>query len=241
MKKNYTIAICDILGFTNLVQENPLDTVVQTYLGRLRKSLHHAIHQNKIPNEVPSLQALQAQDEVGLAWFSDTILIYTREDTDHNLMALLSCLSWLVFETIHTVGTRMRCGVSYGEAFIDPENSIYVGKPLIEAYRLEEEQAWTGGALTIAATQRLPKGAPAPWPQRGDWPLVLYEVPVKNNKTLKTFAIDWTIGIHRPLKLVWSDTHDEPPKADWAKSPDICTKWLNTKLFHDSVCRACKK
>src|SRR6267142_3368546 len=102
MKKNYTIAVCDILGFTNLVQENPLDTVIQTYLGRLRKSLHHAIHQNEFPNEVPSLQALQAQPEVGLAWFSDTLLIYTREDTDHNLMALLSCLSWLLFETIHT-------------------------------------------------------------------------------------------------------------------------------------------
>lgn len=240
MKKNYTIAVCDILGFANLVQENQLDRVIQTHLSTLRKSLHHAIHQGEFPDEVPSLQALQDQDALGLAWFSDTILIYTQEDTDHNLMALLSCLSWLLFETIYTVGTRLRCGVSYGEAFIDAENSIYVGKPLIEAYHLEEAQAWSGGALTPQATKRLPEVA-----RTGeyyiDWPLVSYEVPLKTNQTLETYAIDWTIGIHRYFELLWSTNHDVPPKEEWENKPDICMKWQNTKLFHDNVCKTCRK
>ena len=239
MKKNYMIAVCDILGFTNLVQENNLDTVIQTHLATLRKSLHHSIHQGEFPSEAPSLQSLQDQKALGLAWFSDTILIYTQEDTDHNIMSLLSCLSWLLFETIYTVGTRLRCGVSYGEAFIDADNSIYVGKPLIEAYRLEETQLWSGGALTSQAIQRLPEDA-----RTGDyyidWPLVPYEIPLKDNKTLRTYAIDWTIGIHRGFELFWSRTHDVPPREEWESRPDICTKWQNTKLFHDNVCKSCR-
>lgn len=238
MKSNYALAVCDILGFSILIQENSLDDVVQVHLRRLRKALHHSIHKGEFPVEAPSLQALQDQSELGLAWFSDTILIYTLEDTDDNLRALTSCLGWLLFETIYA-RTRLRCGVSYGEAFIDAENSIYVGKPLIEAHRLEQDQVWSGGALSLEAVERLPTYARTG--EYVEWFLVPYQVPVKGNGTLETLAIDWTIGVHPPPGLRWSETSAVPPEDEWEKSPDICEKWKNTKLFHDRVCRSCRR
>lgn len=234
----YTIAICDILGFSNLVQENPLNEVVEVHLGRLRKALHHSIHRDEFPSEPPSLESLQDQTKLGIAWFSDTVLLYTLEDGDENVRYLINALGWLLFETIRAVGTRLRCGVSYGEAFIDVDNSIYVGKPLIQAYRLEQAQAWSGGSLTCEAVERLP--ADAHISRSADWFLVPYSVPLKDGRKMDTLAIDWTIGIHPRLELRWSESHATPPEEEWEERPSICEKWQNTKIFHDQVCRQCQ-
>lgn len=239
MKQTCMIALCDILGFKNLVEQNALDTVVQDHLGWLRKSLHHAIHQGEFPHEIPSLPVLQAQERLGLAWFSDTFFIYTRDDTNQNVTALLDCLRWLLFETMFEVGTRVRCGVSYGEVFIDPANSTYVGVPLIEAHELEEGQAWSGGALTPHAVSRCEEIARTEG-QKSD-AIVQYEVPLTGDKTLNTYAIDWTTGIHQGFELPWSPTRDKPSKEEWVNQADICKKWGNTRLFHDIVCDTCRK
>jgi hypothetical protein len=234
----YTIAICDILGFSNFVQENPLDKVVVVHLGWLRKALHHSVHRDEFPSEPPSLESLRDQSKLGIAWFSDTILLYTLEDSDENLRALINTLGWLLFETISNERIRLRCGVSYGEAFIDTENSIYIGKPLVQAYRLEQAQEWSGGSLTREAVERLP--ADAHISRSADWFLVPYSVPLKDGKTMETLAIDWTIGIHPHLDLRWSESHAAPPKEEWEKRPGVCEKWRNTKTFHSQVCRHCQ-
>ncbi|HEY44510.1 MAG TPA: hypothetical protein G4O11_11070 [Anaerolineae bacterium] len=236
----HAIAMCDILGFSDLVQEKPLDSVVQDHLGWLRKAAHHSVHKGEFPSELPSLRALRDQSHLGIAWFSDTILIYTLEDTDENVRALTSSLGWLLFETMLEVDTRLRCGVSYGEAFIDAENSIYVGQPLIEAHRLEQSQEWSGGALTREVVEHLPADVRAG--KYRDWFLVPYSVPLKDGKTLETLAVNWTIGAHRDLELPWSQTHATPPKEEWEneKRRDICEKWQNTKLFHERVCKFCR-
>jgi hypothetical protein len=239
MKKNYTIAVCDILGFTDLVRKNDLDSIVGDHLGWLRKALHHSIHKEKFPSEAPSLLALRDKSLLGLAWFSDTIVLYTLNDTDDSIRALTSCLGWLLFESIFTVGTRLRCGVSYGEAFMDTENSLYVGNPLIDAYYLQQRQDWSGGALTQEAVERLPVEARTGI-YYADWFLIPYDVPIKENKTIRTLAIDWTISIHPHLEFPWSDNYTEPIIGDWLKRPDVCRKWHYTKAFHDTVCRSCR-
>ena len=241
MKKNYTIAICDILGFTDFVQNNPLDDVVESSLDWFRKALHHSIHKNKFPSHIPSLAQLQNQSELGIALFSDTILIYTLEDTEKCLQSLISSIGWLLFETMLTENTRLRCGISYGEAYIDEDNSIFVGKPIIEACQLEKKQAWSGGALTTSAVQRIPKDAGSG--KYTDWWVVPYLVPITNYSPLDTLALNWTIGIHDKdsFKFPWSNSYDTPTPGDWKKIPAVCEKWKNTKTFHDKVCQDCKQ
>jgi hypothetical protein len=130
MKAKYTIAVCDILGFSSLVERASLDDIVNDTLTWLSKALHHSLHGGNFSDGSMTLTELQAHPNVGLSWFSDTILLFTRRNDNDCLQSLLQCLSWLLFETMYVSTVRVRCGISYGEAFIDPENSLFVGLPI---------------------------------------------------------------------------------------------------------------
>jgi len=112
--KNHTVAVCDILGFTNAVRSMPLDILVERHLGRLRKALYRAIYKDTPPSDPPPIEQLRDQSKLGIAWFSDTILLFTSEDTDESLSELTSTLGWLLFETILDGDLRLRCGVACG-------------------------------------------------------------------------------------------------------------------------------
>jgi hypothetical protein len=240
MINNYMVAVCDILGFSKLVKDYPADVVVKDILSWVRKALYHSTHKNNFPQHVPTLKELQTHAHLGLVWFSDTIMLYTNEDNDESIRTLITTLSWLLFETIFNPYARLRCGVSYGQAVIEPENAIYVGKPFVEAFELEKSQAWSGGALTSKAVQRIPEEAREG--QNINWWVVPYKVPLKEDKHLQTLAIDWTWGIHKQRDFLhWSKTSENPKKSDWETNPDICEKFVNTKNFHDAVCVFCGK
>jgi hypothetical protein len=153
MKQQYLIAVCDILGFSKLVDGNPLELVVDDVFGWFWKTLHHSLHKNKFPDEISNRGLLEGHDLIGAAWFSDTILLYTKVDTDDAVQQLIMTVGWLIFENIFHPPSRIRAGISYGEAFIDPANSVFIGKPIVEAYQLEQKQQWSGAALTISASQ----------------------------------------------------------------------------------------
>jgi hypothetical protein len=237
MYSKYTIALCDILGFSDLVKGNQLDAVVDNVLGWFRKALHHSINKNGWPEIVPNFDEIDKNSRIGLAWFSDTILLFTREDTDESLQELLQTVEWLLFETM-LYNTRMRAGIAYGEAFIDPKNAMYVGAPIIDAYQLEQQQQWSGAALTKSAAERVPEYA-----RNGkfaDWPILPYNVPLKENHKINTLAVNWTYGIHNQPLFRWSKKSDEPTSEDRASKPSVCEKWQNTKQFHLDVCDQCR-
>jgi hypothetical protein len=235
---NSTIAVCDILGFSDLVQNNSLEAVIDGALGWFRRSLYHSVHKNTFPMTGVTLE--QTQSDVGIAWFSDTILMYTTQDTDDCLRGLLSSIGWLLFETNMASRTRIRCGIAYGPVYLDQANSIYVGTPIIDAYRLEQRQAWSGGALTESAVQRVPGHARNG--QFPDWWLIPWNVPIKKGPPEQTLAINWTLGFHdSPFVLTWSQACSEPTSRDWELRPDVCEKWKNTKSFHEDACEDCKR
>jgi len=239
MRNQYLIAVCDILGFSTLVEKNSLDDVVSGALGWFRKALHHSLHKRDFPSEVPAKTAFVGNEHVGVAWFSDTVLLYTRRDDDEAVQQLILTIGWLLFETMIGGNTRIRGGISYGEAYIDEANSIFVGKPIVEAYRLEQQQQWSGAALTATGSNRIPEHIRSG--QYADWWVVPYDVPLKTGATLRTLAINWTWGFHDPTwRLRWSKSADVPTELDWQTQPDICEKFTNTKRFHDAICRECR-
>jgi hypothetical protein len=163
------------------------------------------------------------------------------------MVVIMSMLSGCSSNTTGTANTttiigglrRLRCGISYGELYIDLDNRVLVGQPYIDAYELQEQQQWSGGALTTAMVNRLPDIAKSGvfWP---DWPIIPYHIPTKNKNILNGFAIDWTFGVHQhPWELWWSSESKDPNPLDWKKTYDICEKFMNTRLFHDKNCRLC--
>jgi hypothetical protein len=238
MYSKFTIALCDILGFSDLVKSNPLSSVVDDVLGWFRQALHHSINKNDWPEIVPNFVEINKNSKIGLAWFSDSILLFTREDTNDSLQELLQTVQWLLFETM-LYTTRIRAGIAYGDAFIDPQNAMYVGVPIIEAHQLEQQQQWSGAALTKSAYDRIPQYAIEG--KFADWPVIPYNVPIKNNKTISTLAVNWTWGIHDHLTFNWSEKKEMPTSDDWKRTPSICEKWSNTRQFHTDVCEQCRR
>ena len=238
MRANYFIAVCDILGFSDLVRDNELGVVVDGSLGWFRKALRHSVHKAAFPTEAPPTPDLDRHNKIGVAWFSDTILFYSKEDTDASIQELLSTVGWLVFETMIHGRTRVRGGVAYGDAYIDPVNSLFVGRPIVEAYNLEQRQQWSGAALAPSAVQRLPEAARTG--TFADWWVKPYDVPLKKKETLSTLAVNWNQGIHHPSwRLLWSKDSDDPTDSDWALTPNVCEKFTNTKKFHERFCTYC--
>jgi hypothetical protein len=231
------VAVCDVLGFSRLVEKSALVDVINDSLGWLRKALHHSLHKREFPGEIPRKAEFLGNNYVGVAWFSDTILLYTRRDDDQAIQQLVQTVGWLLFETMMGSTTRIRGGISFGEGYIDEEDSVFVGKPIIEAYQLEEKQQWSGVALTENACERIPAHVRSG--QYGDWWVIPYDVPLKEKQTVRTLAINWTWGFHPPYRLSWSASADLPTATDWETSPDICEKFINTRTFHDALCRSC--
>jgi hypothetical protein len=236
MHGQYTVAVCDVLGFSKLVQSHALPILVDHVLLWFRKSLYHSLHKNGFPENVPTLSEINTHPNVGVAWFSDTILLYTRHDTNDALSDLLTTVGWFILETMFERNARIRAGIAYGQAFIDPENSLYVGVPIIDAYQLEQKQEWMGGCLHDSAVERIPTdyrtGIYA------DWPVVPYHVPLKCGHTRETLAVNWTIGHYRPDSFpLWSTESDEPTETDWKKKEDICLKWKNARDFYNQIRR----
>jgi hypothetical protein len=231
------IAVCDILGFTKLVKNSPIDHVVTAHLGYLRKALYHSIYQKNFPSEPPSLEELKKQGRVGVTWFSDTILFYGLDDSPESSMNVIETVGWLLFETMPKSEVRIRAGVSFGEAHIDAQNDIYVGSGIIEAYQLEQIQEWSGGALADSAIEHVNRNSP--------W-LVSYDVPVKLMSGQRTFfrtlAINWTSGFHYRgrFDLYWLPSREEALLEELIMGGEIVEKWRNTKSFHEKVCQICR-
>jgi len=141
MQKQYMIAVCDILGFSHLVQISPLQNVVNDSFGWLRKSLHHSLHKRDFPNEIPKKSDFLGNKHVGIAWFSDTFLLYSRRDDKEAIHQLIQTVGWLLFETM-MAGRMIRGGISFGEAYSDEE---------------DKSQQWAGVALTEKAEERIPE------------------------------------------------------------------------------------
>jgi hypothetical protein len=237
MHGKYTVALCDILGFKNLVSSTDLPTLVDNLLASFRRALEFAMNKGEFSKDVPALADIDRNSQVGIAWFSDTLLLYTREDSDDSLKEMLATLGWLFFVTM-AGPTRIRAAVAYGDAFIDAKNSLYVGQPIVEAHEWEQQQQWAGASLADSAMARLPANVDG----HVDWWLIPYDVPVHGGHS-RRLAINWPTGLHRPgdYEFKWSKESDTPTEKDRREQPRICEKWQNTKEFHDRVCRHCNR
>ncbi len=239
MKGNYLVAICDILGFSKLILRNDVETVLNVGLNFFKKSLKHSVHKDSFPDETVSYKDLRNHRKLGVAWFSDTVLLYTRKDEDDVCRQLLQIVGWLIFENMLTLNSRMRVGISYGEAFMDEKEEIYIGKPIVEAYNLEKSQEWSGGALTKKVEERFGNYLASLNPMES-W-VVPYNVPLKLSLRKNLLAINWTNGIHgNSLRdFNWSEKRNKLKEQDYIEQPDVVEKWKNTKEFHEKVCWQC--
>lgn len=224
------VALGDILGFKNTLRTTPLETVVNEHLGYFRKALQHTLQLESWPTEPLEFTDVQARAKIGLEWFSDTIILYTMDESDTAALNLVTTVTWLLFETMYHPSVRLRFGIDHGELFVSRNAGQLLGNGLVGAHELEQTQRWAGGAMTPRAFDRLHQDA--------RHYLVEYPVPVKDEAHATSHAINWTLGVHLGFASPYSRTRPEPANSD---PQDVVLKWRNTKLFHDTVCTGCAR
>ncbi len=231
MLKNHMVAVCDILGFSNYIQNLKSAEDYIHIFDDFHKSLLHSIRKKEFPTDAPPLKDFKSQNILGIRWFSDTVLLYTLNDKDEDCRILINTIAWLIFENIYSRHTKIRAGISYGEVHIDEENGIYVGKPIVQAAKLEKNQMWSGAALSKEAISRIPRHVLVG--SKFNWHLVRYNIPMKSKEITSEYAVDWTIGDHQNFNYLLTDN------PNMVIEDSIRKKWENTIAFHSDVCFWC--
>ena len=231
---NSMVAVCDILGYSNLVESSSLHNMIDLHLNNIKnliKSSTHYINRNKDVYPSPSL---------GYSIFSDTVFLYSLSDTYEGYRSVLHAVYSLIRQPMFTPIYRFRAGISYGEFYHDKKESLYTGKAMVEAYKLEKIQQWSGAALTETAADKFKNKSP-----ESDL-LVDYDVPVRlpTGSTHKILSVvNWTYGPRHPEipgKPNWMEREEKGVRVDFYKDKNVEQKILNTEKFHSDNCIQCQ-
>jgi len=236
------VAVCDILGFKEINYLYSPDKVYQQYNKYIEEPINLCF-QEKAGVKTTSQLIKGGTSHLGIAWFSDTILLYTKEDTKDALYELITKVTWLVFLTTLENKMPLRVGVSYGDVYFNEADGIYIGVPLIEAYEIQSWQNWIGGVILPSAIKRICESDLI----EINFYIESYKIPIKQEKQelfkrtyndylYKPWAINWTRGKHD--YNTWKNRYDEATKN--IKDESILEKWQNSHKYHNLICEQCR-
>jgi hypothetical protein len=138
------VAFFDILGFGSWV-ENEGSKKVFTYV---RGFLNLMVRSSLPGSTVHQDMSVDIQkSDIGYINFSDSIVFYSRNDSYHCLKAMLTVCGEFMNIVICGPSRMLRGAIAHGEFYADPKANAYVGKALIDAFYLEEDQDWLGLSL----------------------------------------------------------------------------------------------
>lgn len=241
------LAVCDVLGFTNSVASQPVWELADRYRRLVDETKRSCA--GLIPDADPTLgrQPSWAREKLGHAVFSDTLFLWSapmHRRTDNKSRSLNWMKGFYFFTTIKNLiayallqDLPLRGGIAFGESLIDPARHIYIGQPIIEAYRTEQRQEWMGVALHPSCLD-----APNPdWYDPND-DSVLVEYPVPTKAEVRGPALQWSIdwAAHPPMD--WPEVSAQAAGRDvesalyaqvdrWTGTPWEA-KWRNTLDFY---------
>ena len=130
------VAVLDVLGFRALVAADDDNTIIR-YLGIIENSL--------------------AESSIQSIVFSDSIVLSLHGKKPKNLRLLCERCSCLMYDLI-TENIPIRGAIACGDfaTSIVSGSAFIAGKPIIEAYELEQKQNWIGVMLAPSALKAAP-------------------------------------------------------------------------------------
>jgi hypothetical protein len=133
------VSCFDLLGFSKLTNNSIIhafDRVERCLLEAKQKSL--------------------CDHKLRRAWFSDTFLFYTEDDSSSSFGAIDS-LSKNFFEMALLRNIPMRGAMACDEFYADETNRIFIGKALVDAFHFGEKCNWVGFVLCRSAVCQIEK------------------------------------------------------------------------------------
>lgn len=170
--------MCDHLGFRETIRRFSLADVVFNY---------HVIMETVLKMQARPLGTQGAK--VAYVRFADTVLFTTDDPGQGGLEDLVRTVASFVASCVG-LGSPVRVGISFGEVYQDPAQSLNVGEGIIAAHDIEQSQEWAGAVLDEPALGRagLPKSALSQLSHEG---LIFeYNAPLKTGYA-RRFCLGW--------------------------------------------------
>ena len=115
---------------------------------------------------------------VEFAWFSDTIIFYSTDDSRMSFQAVAGA-SRSFFDELLNSKIPVRGALAFGDFYGDKANSLFLGKALVDAYEYGEKFDWLGFVLHPSALTRMAEvGQPV-----SDLTYKQWDAEFKNKKT----------------------------------------------------------
>lgn len=221
--EDYLVAYFDILGFKNLIDKNYVSNV-----------------KNKYDKAVKAAEL--ARWAVHRKWFSDTFLLYARNDTEVSLDKIV-CAVQLFCRKMFMEWIPMHGCLNVGEFYVneDEDNDIFFGPALNEAYEIAEKQSLIGLVFTKKAENELKLFKIQHTKSRKvfESQYYAYGVPCKSGRILNLPVYDLSYdGIHNTKNKEVVDLWDSLIRMEKRakKFHDFCNesviaKYENTKNF----------
>lgn len=214
----YLVAMCDVLGFTNLVATETLEEIHRRYLALVSHLGPHPLFRIRTESHERELV-------LNRVVFSDTILFWAPAGDTMDLLPHV--LARIMGGSIATM--PLRAGLAFGECIIDPANELYIGQPIIDAYHTEQAQEWVGGAFH-----------PSCWGRPGlrealcrDGSAVEYAVPVKPRGSLGGAGLEY--ALNWPALAGPDVSVDALTALEGRAGPAAQVKWQNARRFYEDV------
>jgi|WetSurSiteA1Bulk_404760.scaffolds.fasta_scaffold49110_2 hypothetical protein len=187
MVKERYVSFLDILGFSDKVMENNLDSMLEKF--------------KIIINFMPYVEALgqwinfndkitPGNKKCSCFSFSDTFVLST-EDASLESFKTITIATFILARNLFGVGFPVRGAITKGEADYIPNTNHLIGKAIINAAKLEKQQDWFGIILSkdvLSDSEIIPSG-----PIRDI--LIKYEVPFKDSSNVTSLVINWRLNL----------------------------------------------
>ena len=135
------VAFFDLLGFSSWLRADGSAEVFSYVRGFLNLLIRASLPGSVVHADM----SVTVQDsDIGFINFSDSIVFYSRDESDSCLETMLRVCGEFMNSVITGPSRMMRGAMSYGEFYADPEANAYVGQALVDAYKLEGMQDWLG-------------------------------------------------------------------------------------------------
>jgi hypothetical protein len=193
-------AFLDIMGFRELVKNNPHDELVSLYkrLVNFQVEFYEKYHQEEQKHRAEKLGEYFEPTGLRLVSISDSIMLWTKNSKENSLIELASAVKLLMSISM-SIGIPLRGAIVKGDIeILERENSLsIIGRGLVHAYETEGKQNWSGctvdnGIFTyLKSIQNIVLNRPGAHRfEKLDSLFVETEIPFKD-KPRKGFVINW--------------------------------------------------
>ncbi|MBN2107072.1 MAG: hypothetical protein JW832_06560 [Deltaproteobacteria bacterium] len=178
------VAHLDMLGMSSLTKANP--TKAWEMLSRLDEAKKKVLD---IDIEIKDTGELIV-DRVRTFTFSDTIILYSRGNSEHDAIAMFSLSNELLYQASLFYSVPLRGGIALGQFWFNEENNLFSGPALVEAYEIGECSQWIGVCTQNEAAKEFTKMKLA-ISERGGKTIVPWSVPQKKGKIIEQQVLNW--------------------------------------------------